>query len=199
MLVLNRRILLLLTILTALPLILAACGDSNKQTFEKPDGTAASGPVALTPLSAGRDLSAPDGWYTIRIPIDWIESPPLIAELAARETTGANPMSLRITREDLDSITTAQAYLEATRRDVNARYENVVTLSLGPVTINNVPASRWLYTATVDGEPRMIYQIFIVQQQSGLVLTGLAPPDADYQHVSHTFDEIAGTLSFGRG
>jgi hypothetical protein len=45
----------------------------------------------------------------------------------------------------------------------------------------------------------MIYQIFIVQQQSGLVLTGLAPPDADYQHVSHTFDEIAGTLSFGRG
>ncbi|MCO5175975.1 MAG: DUF1795 domain-containing protein [Thermomicrobiales bacterium] len=195
----NRRFLLLLTILTALPLILAACGGGNKQTFERPDGTAASGPVTLTPLSAGRDLSAPDGWYTIRIPTDWIESPPLIAELAARETTGANPLSLRITREALDSITTAQAYLEATRRDVNARYENVVTLSLGPVTINNVPATRWLYTATVDGEPRMIYQIFIVQQQSGLVLTGLSAPTADYQHVSQTFDAIAGTISFGRG
>ena len=63
----------------------------------------------------------------------------------------------------LDGITTPQAYLEATRRDINARYENVVTISLGPVRVGSVDAVRWLYTATVDGEPRMLYQLFVVQ------------------------------------
>lgn len=188
-----------LAILLALPLLLVACGDDDTQTFDPPDGTAASGPVVLTPLAAGRDLAAPDGWYTIRIPTGWIESPPIVAELAARETTGESPLSLRITREALDTITTPQAYLEATRRDINSRYENVITLSLGPVRAGSIDAVRWLYTATVDGEPRLLYQLFVVQQGSGLVLTGIAPPDADYQEVGATFDAIAGTLQFGRG
>ncbi len=195
----HRRHPFALAILLALPLILVACGDSGKQTLDRPAGTAASGPAALTPLTAGRDLSAPDGWYTIRIPTDWIESPPIVAELSARATTGDEPLSLRITREALEGITTPQAYLEATRRDINARYEDVVTLSLGPVRIGSVDAVRWLYRATVDGKPRLIYQLFIVQQGSGLVLTGLAPGDADYHEVGATFDAIAGTISFGRG
>lgn len=195
----HRRPRLALAIALALPLLLAACGDSDKQTLDRPAGTAASGPVVLTPLTAGRDLAAPDGWYTIRVPADWVESPPIVAELSARSTTGESPLSLRITREALDGITTPQAYLEATRRDINARYENVVTISLGPVRVGSVDAVRWLYTATVDGEPRMLYQLFVVQGGSGLVLTGIAPADSDYQQVGATFDTIAATLSFGRG
>ncbi|HMM40312.1 MAG TPA: hypothetical protein PKA95_00250 [Thermomicrobiales bacterium] len=195
----HRQSRLALAILLALPLLLVACGDSGKQTLDRPAGAAASGPPVLTPLTAGRDLSAPDGWYTIRVPADWVESPPIVAELSARATTGENPLSLRITRETLDDITTPQAYLEATRRDINARYEDVVTVSLGPVRAGSVDAVRWLYRATVDGQPRLLYQIFVVQQGSGLVLTGIAPGDADFQDVGATFDAIAAMLQFGRG
>lgn len=195
----HRQPRLALAILLALPLLLVACGDSEKQTLDRPAGTAASGPPVLTPLTAGRDLSAPDGWYTIRVPADWVEAPPIVAELSARATTGESPLSLRITRETLDGITTPQAYLEATRRDINARYQDVVTISLGPVRAGSVDAVRWLYRATVEGQPRLLYQIFVVQQGSGLVLTGIAPGDADFHDVGATFDAIAGTLSFGRG
>ncbi|HAX23869.1 MAG TPA: hypothetical protein DCX80_02380 [Chloroflexi bacterium] len=198
-LVIHRRHQLALAILLALSLVLGACGNSGKRMLVRPTGTAASGFVVLAPLTAGRDLSAPDGWYTVRIPADWVESPPIVAELSARSTTGADPVSLRITRESLDTITTAQAYLEATRRDINTRYENVVTISLGPVRAGNVDAIRWLYRATVDGKPRLIYQLFVVQEGTGLVLTGVAPGDADFHQVGATFDAIAGTLSFGRG
>lgn len=195
----HRQPRLALAILLALPLLLVACGDSEKQTLDRPAGTPASGPPVLTPLTAGRDLSAPDGWYTIRVPADWVESPPIVAELSARATTGESPLSLRITRETLDGITTPQAYLEATRRDINARYQDVVTISLGPVRAGSVDAVRWLYRATVEGQARLLYQIFVVQQGSGLVLTGIAPGDADFHDVGATFDAIAGTLSFGRG
>lgn len=194
-----RRPGLALVTLLVLSLLLGACGNSGKKTLEPPDGTAATGPAVLTPLTAGRDLSAPDGWYTIRIPTDWVESPPVVAELAARATTGANPLSLRVTREALDGITSPQGYLEATRRDINARYEDVITVSLGPVRVGTIDAVRWLYTANVDGRPRLLYQLFVVQGGNGLVLTGVAPGDADYQQVGATFDAIAATLSFGRG
>jgi hypothetical protein len=142
---------------------------------------------------------APDGWYTLRVPMDWITTQGVVAETSARAATGDPPLSVNVAREKLDQITQPQAYVEATRRTINTTYQNVVTVSLAPVRVGDTDAYRWIYTATLSGKQRLIYQLFIVKSGTGLVLTGSAPGDANIDQTRAIFDSIAGTLSFGRG
>jgi hypothetical protein len=131
--------------------------------------------------------------------MDWITTEGLVAETSARASTGNPPLSVNVAREKLDKITQPQAYVEATRQTINSTYQNVVTVSLAPVRLGDTDAYRWIYTATLTGKKRLIYQIFIVKSGTGLVLTGSAPGDADLDATRATFDSIAGSLSFGRG
>lgn len=182
--------------------LLAGCGGDASDRGPRPTATSEASPGAtarLVPLTSGRDVLAPDGWYTMRIPLDWTEVESPISETAVQSSSTSPRLTLNVTREQLDTITQPQAYLEATRRQISQMYENVLPISMAAVTVGDVPAYRWLYTATVSGQQRLIYQLFIVNQGTGLVLTGLAPATADFDETRRVFDSIAGTLQFGRG
>jgi hypothetical protein len=180
---------------------LAACGgdDGASPTATSDPNAQSGGRQTLSPLTAGRDVLAPDGRYSLRIPADWIRVDDPLAELAFRSTTTEPQLYMNVVREDLNGVDRAQAYAESARRRVGTIYANVVSISLAPVKIGDIDAYRWVYSATAGERERLFYQLYIVDGGQGFVITGLAPPDADLQSTQRTFDSVAGTLTFARG
>jgi hypothetical protein len=156
------------------------------------------GPV-LRGLTAGRQVTAPDGRYALFVPADWLEVNAGLAELSFQSSDAANPYSISIAREQLVETRQPQVYAEAGRRSVSAVYANVLTLSMTPVQVGEIPAYRWMYTATVSGRERMFYQLFLIDGGEGFVVTGNAPVTSDFSDAQELFDSISGSISFARG
>lgn len=190
-----------LVCLLALALLVAACGGdqaggptATAETAGQPGAV-----IALPALRTGRDVLAPDGRYSLRVPGEWLEYDDPIAELAFR-TVGEDPaLALNVVREDLGESSRPQVYAEDARRRIRSVYSNVVSLSLSPVRIGELEAYRWVYTATAGGQERYFYQLFVIDAGQGFVLTGVAPIAADFSRTRALFDSIAGTLTFARG
>lgn len=187
--------------LLALTAVLAGCGGDGA---DAPSGTATSigqsgAPNRLAPLTTGRDVQAPDGRYSLRVPGAWVQYDDPIAELAFR-TVGEEPaLSLNVVREDIGNNPRVQAYAEAARVRIGNIYSNVTSLSLTPVKIGSLEAYRWIYTASVGQRQRLFYQLYLIEGGQGFVLTGSAPLAADAASVSAMFDSIGGSLTFARG
>jgi hypothetical protein len=156
------------------------------------------GPV-LRALTAGRQVTAPDGRYALFVPPDWLEVSAGLAELSFQSSDAANLYSISIAREQLVETRQPQVYAEAGRRSVSAVYANVLTLSMTPVQVGEIPAYRWMYTATVSGRERMFYQLFLIDGGEGFVVTGNAPVTSDFSDAQELFDSISGSISFARG
>lgn len=187
-------------LLTATLLALSGCGISRGSDAGP---TATSPPPlsgqALQPLEAGRDVLAPDGRYSLRVPSDWLTANAPVAEVSYRSPDLASSTSFTVVRENLTSIQRPQAYAEAARREITSQYRNVLTISLAPVRVGNHEAYRWIYTATRGSEDFYFYQLFVIDGGEGFVLTGLAPVTSDFATTQATFDAIAGTMLFARG
>jgi hypothetical protein len=179
--------------------VLAGCGRGDQPAPTLPTTSQPAAGQQLQPLTSGRDVTAPDARYSLRVPLDWVEAGAPVAEVSYRSTDPASPLQLSIVREQLATIRQPQAYAEAGRRQVSEVYRNVITLSLSPVRIGNREAWRWTYTAESGGQERYFYQLYIVDGSVGLVLTGLAPIQYDFNQAQATFDSIAATITFARG
>ncbi len=182
-------------------LALSGCGgDNHSGAVAAPtDAKTDQVPGQLQPLVAGKDVLAPDGRYSMRVPADWIEYEDPIAELGFRTLDTSAPRSLNIVREDLQGMDRTQAYAERARQRVASIYQNVVTLSLAPVRVGDRDAYRWVYTATAGGTERLFYQLYIIDGDQGFVLTGMSPAGSSIEDSQFLFDAIAGSLSFARG
>jgi hypothetical protein len=187
--------------LLALAVLLAACGgdDNSDPTSTTATDDATRAPNALAPLKTGRDVQAPDGRYSLRVPGEWVQYDDPIAELAFR-TVGEDPsLSFNVVREDVGDNPRVQAYAEDARNNIGNTYSNVISLSLTAVKIGTVDAYRWIYTATVGQRQHLFYQVYVVEHSQGFVLTGLAPMGTDVDTVRSTFDAIVGSMTFARG
>ncbi|MGH9175277.1 MAG: hypothetical protein ACRD1H_13020 [Vicinamibacterales bacterium] len=183
-------------------LMLSGCGGNsraNAPTTTTGDDDSVTINASLRPLTTGRDVTAPDGRYSLRVPGEWVRFDDPIAELAFRTTTESPALAINIVREDVDPDQRLQAYAEGARRRVGTVYRNVITLTLGPVRIGELEAYRWIYTATAGERQRLLYQLFVIDRGQGFVLTGMAPIDADLPTTQSLFDSIAGSLTFARG
>jgi hypothetical protein len=189
-----------ITLVALFSVVLAGCGGEPEPTAT-PMGQVQIGPGGpiLPGLTSGRQVMAPDGRYAVFVPADWIEIGSGIAEVTYRSPDLEAAMTVSIARERLAEIRRAQAYAEAGRRSVSAVWTDVITLTMTPVQVGDVHAYRWLYTATVSGAERLVYQLYIVDGNEGFVLTGFAPIDSDFAQSQATFDAIAGSISFGVG
>lgn len=192
---------LILCIATLLLVGVIGCGGS--QTAPPATETAAprigpGGPV-LRGLTSGRQITAPDGRYAMFVPADWLEVNAGLAEVSFRSSDASDPYSVSVTREQLNGLRQPQAYAESGRRSVSNVYSNVLTLSMSPVQVGEIPAYRWLYTATVGGSERLFYQLFLIDGGEGFVVTGNAPVASDFSDAQVLFDSIAGSISFARG
>jgi hypothetical protein len=184
-----------------LAVLLAGCGSDDR-----PDPTATSsatgqagGPNVLVAMETGRDVLAPDGRYSLRVPGEWVQDDDAFADLAFRTVAEDPALAINVIREDVADNTRVQAYAEGARDRISRTYRNVVSLSLSPVTIGSIEAYRWIFTGAVGTRERLFYQVFLVDAGEGFVLTGSAPIDADIDLVRPIFDGIAGSMTFARG
>jgi hypothetical protein len=176
----------------------AACGGSAEPAAETPSA-ARIGNLTLQPLQAGRDVTAADGRFALRVPADWVAANAPVAELSYRSPESGEQLSFSIVREELADIQRAQAYAEAGRRRIGELYQNVITLSLTPVRVGSHEAYRWVYTAGTASGEFFFYQLFLVDGGDGFVMTGLAPMTTDFAHAQSVFDSIAGSITLARG
>jgi hypothetical protein len=183
----------------ALVATLGGCGGDGGAASIAPTEPEQSGSGSLRPLETGRDVLAPDGRYSLRVPGEWVQYDDPIAELAFRTTTENPALTMNVVREDIEGNLRPQAYAEGARRRVGSVYRNVISLSLSPVRIGEMEAFRWIYTATAGQRERVFYQVFVIDGNQGFVLTGMAPIGADLATTQATFDSIAGSLTFARG
>ncbi|MDQ3548793.1 MAG: hypothetical protein M3439_08230 [Chloroflexota bacterium] len=184
----------------ALALLLTGCGG---QANAPSGATATSGRAGslneLQPLTAGRDVLAPDGRYSLRVSGEWVRYDDPIAELAFRTVAEDPALALNVVREDIGDNPRVQVYAEEARDRIGSIYRNVISLSLSPVRIGALEAYRWIYTASIGEQERLFYQVYLVDGGQGFVLTGSAPITADLPTISSTFDAIAGSMTFARG
>lgn len=184
-----------------LSLIIVSCRGDDGSVSPAASGTAGQPGDAnvLKPLDTGRDVLAPDGRYSLRVPGEWVQYDDPIAELAFRTVAEDPALALNIVREDLGENQRPQVYAEDARRRIGSIYSNVVSLSLSPVRIGALEAFRWVYTATAGAQERFFYQLFVIDGGQGFVVTGVAPIDADFTTTRSLFDAIVGSLTFARG
>jgi hypothetical protein len=178
--------------------ITVACGDDADPAPAAPSPSRAGG-LTLQPLTAGRDVTSPDGRFALRVPADWVAANAPVAELSFRAPEDDEPLSFTIVREELAEIRRAQAYAEAGRRRIGEIYRNVITLSLTPVGVGSHDAYRWVFTADTGTGEFYFYQLYLVRGSDGFVMTGLAPITTDFSHAQSVFDAIAGSITIARG
>lgn len=192
---LQAGVVLLLALL--LP-ILAACGGDDGPAGTPP--AASTLPAGTLPrLDTGRDITAVDGRYTLRIPVGWTPINDPIAELAYQDDDPLEARRFNIAREVLAQIREPLAYAEAAQRRIRGQLTDVLTLSLDVMRANDRSGARWVYTATVDGETVLFYQFFLIDAGEGFVFTGVASPESGVDSVRQFYDRIVGTFAFGRG
>lgn len=194
----TRRARALSMLLLLAILVLPACGGDDDPTRE-PSPEATRDPRALEGLVAGREFLAPDGRYSLRVPPDWLKSEAAISELSFYSTAPGHGLTLNIAREQLRTITHAQAYAEAARETIEDTFRDVVTISTTPVVVADHQAIRWIYTASMSEGDYYYYQVFLVDRGEGFVFTGRAPQQVDFAATQAIFDSVVGSLRFGRG
>jgi hypothetical protein len=122
-----------------------------------------------------------------------------IADLAFHSTEPGVAVRFSITSESNSANRTLQGYAQAARESVEETFTNVLTVSFTPVRIGGVDAMRWMYTATVNNEPRLYYQVYVVETGRAYVLTGITEVNADPEDTRGIFDPVAGSFKLGRG
>lgn len=193
----------LVLICVLVSLSLAACGGDGSETMRNATRTAEAqaglDERVLQPLVAGREFTAPDGRYSLRVPADWIKEERALADLAFHSSAPGVALRFNVASERNPESRTLQSYAQAARQTVEETFTNVLSVSFTPVKVGNQEALRWMYTATVSNANRLYYQLYLVESDRAYVLTGIAPSEANVEETRATFDAVAGSFKLGRG
>lgn len=157
----------------------------------------------LEPLEDGKVIVADDQRYSLMLPELWIQGTSGMADIAYREPGGTpsdQEFAYNVMREQLPAgIRDAQDYAEAGRSAAEETLDDVETMSMEPVQIGNIQGVRWMYTAPLTADTVMVHQVYIVDGDTGFLLTGSAPADGNLDSARELFDSIAGSFEFPRG
>ena len=158
---------------------------------------------SLAPLENGRKVTAADRRYAIQVPEFWIRGTAPPADIAYRESGGTpayDGFAYKVTRESLpQSIESVEEYAGFRQQTMHDSFENVEALSLDPVQVAGMQGIRATYTAASGAEEVLIHQVYLIDGETGFVLTGNVPLDGDTDAAQELFDQIAGSFSFPRG
>lgn len=157
----------------------------------------------LMPLEDGQTVTAEDRRYAIQIPEFWIRGTAPPDDIAFRESGGTpadDGFAYKVMREPLPgSIQSVDEYVELQNEKMRDSFENVESLSVDPVQVAGMQAIRVVYTAVSGAEEVLVHQVYLVDDETGFVLTGNAPLDGDTDAARELFDRIAGSFSFPKG
>lgn len=205
-----------LTLLLSM-LLFTACGGSSPDSSDlppipptmtvEPEPTMEPTPLpegdALAPLEDGQKITADDLRYAIQLPEYWVRRTAPLGDIAFRESGGTpenNGFTYSVARESLPvSIQNVEDYAEHQEEQLQATADDVTTLSVEPVQIAGIQGVRAQYTLTRGEEVVLVHQVYLVDGETGFVLTGNAPHDGDTDAARDLFNRIAGSFSFPRG
>lgn len=216
----RHRWTLLLAIVLSIA-VLSGCGSSDSQEDLPPmPPTATAVPATATPeqpaepapelegevlepIEDGKVIVADDQRYTLMLPQFWIQGTSGLADVAYREPGGTpadNEFAYNVMREQLPAgVRDAHDYADSGRAAAEETLDDVETISMEPVQIGNIQGVRWIYTAPLTADTVMVHQVYIVDGDTGFLLTGSAPGDGDLDLARDLFDSIAGSFEFPRG
>lgn len=198
-------------------LLLAGCGGSSPDSSDlppipptmtteplaTPEPTPAPEGQSLAPLEDGQQVTAADMRYAIQVPEFWVRGAAPPAEIAFRESGGTpadDGFAYKVERESLpQSIESVEEYADLQQEALHDDFEDVETLSFDPVEVAGIQGIRAVYTAVIGAEAVLVHQVYLVDDETGFVLTGNAPLDGDTEAARELFNQIAGSFSFPRG
>lgn len=158
---------------------------------------------ALEPLEDGQEVVARDRRYSVVMPDFWVRGVAGAADIAYRESGGTvvdNGYSYNVMREKLpEGVRDAHEYAESGRQAAEEVLADVATVSMEPVQVGSIQGVRWVYTAPLVADTVMVHQVYIVDGDTGFLLTGSAPADGNLDAARDLFDSIAGSFAFPRG
>lgn len=159
--------------------------------------------VRLDALDSGQVVAPEDQRYSLRVPEFWIHrmSPP--DEIAYRDSGGTpsdSGYAYAVTREPLrDGISSVDEYVESARETVEGQADGLETLTVDPVQVAGIQGVRWVYTVQDVSGHMLMHRVYVVDGNTGFILTGSAPVKGDTRAASELFNSIAGSLTFPRG
>lgn len=158
---------------------------------------------ALQALDGGQEIAADDGRYTLRVPQYWVQNTAPPADIAFRESGGTpsdDGFTYRVSREPLSqSIEDVQDFARSQEEALREESPDLETMSVEPVRIAGTQGIRAVYTIDGSGESLLIHEVYVVDGETGFVLTGNAPLSGDTDAAQDLFNQISGSFSFPRG
>lgn len=167
-----------------------------------PPATPGMATPARTPLPVlvgGQTYQDPQGRFSLMAPADWGR----IAEggtAVAFGKTAPDGVPLAAVNVALDPLPDAgvglEEYTRAAERSLAQQLPDYRPIDLTPVSLDGRPAYRRIFTATIEGQPQQLQQVYLVDRQLAYVITGTTLQEA-FRDYSALFDQIAGTFQIG--
>lgn len=157
----------------------------------------------LEPLENGQTVTAEDRRYSLQIPEFWVRGtagPDDISFRVSGGTPADDGFAYRVNREPLPpEVQSVMEFAEFQQETLLNSFEDAETLSLDPVRIGGMQGIRGIYLTGAGADAMLVHQVYLVDAETGFVLTGSAPLDGNTEAARELFDQIAGSFSFPRG
>jgi hypothetical protein len=174
----------------------------------QPSATRSPAPPTATPtmaasplptLSGGQTYKDPQLRFSFMIPSNWVQVQAAGAEVAFQSPAPAGqiPATVNVVLEKLPSASvTLDEYDQAGEANLKQQFPDYKPVSLTKVTVDNKPAYKRIYTATIAGRLLELQQVYFIDNDTAYVVSCGAPQE-NFAANTAIFDQISGTFKLG--
>jgi hypothetical protein len=153
----------------------------------------------LPTLSGGQTYKDPQLRFSFMIPTNWVQVQAAGAEVAFQSPAPAGqiPATVNVVLEKLPSASvTLDEYDQAGEANLKQQFPDYKPVSLTKVTVDNKPAYKRIYTATIAGRLLELQQVYFIDNDTAYVVSCGAPQE-NFAANTAIFDQISGTFKIG--
>jgi hypothetical protein len=164
-----------------------------------PTATPTTAASPLPTLSGGQTYKDPQLRFSFMIPSNWVQVQAAGAEVAFQSPAPAGqiPATVNVVLEKLPSASvTLDEYDQAGEANLKQQFPDYKPVSLTKVTVDNKPAYKRIYTATIAGRLLELQQVYFIDNDTAYVVSCGAPQE-NFAANTAIFDQISGTFKLG--
>ena len=153
----------------------------------------------LPTLSGGQTYKDPQLRFSFMIPSNWVQVQAAGAEVAFQSPAPAGqiPATVNVVLEKLPSASvTLDEYDQAGEANLKQQFPDYKPVSLTKVTVDDKPAYKRIYTATIAGRLLELQQVYFIDNDTAYVVSCGAPQE-NFAANAAIFDQISGTFKLG--
>lgn len=165
----------------------------------RPTATPTIAGSPLPTLSGGQTYKDPQLRFSFMIPSNWVQVQAAGAEVAFQSPTPAGqiPATVNVVLEKLPSASvTLDEYDQAGEANLKQQFPDYKPVSLTKVTVDDKPAYKRIYTATIAGRLLELQQVYFIDNDTAYVVSCGAPQE-NFAANAAIFDQISGTFKLG--